>query len=298
MLLHLQLNQTKMKQQNLHRLFFLACCIGTLPVSAQTSSGKLSLNKGLKLQVDNSVKLVSTMELMGQSMEITSDAVMLKQVEVKEKKDTSYIISSIITKITTNGNAMGQSFSFDSEKKEDYDTEIGKAMKGQVNVPQEIELNHQGMVTTVKKDTASTDSDNPMMDMMKSMGGGAYDENSGADAFQVLPAGKKNGDTWMDSVITEGIKTYRTYTIKEINGNDATVTLSGTQQTSKKVENQGMEVNVTMEAKLSGEAVVDMSTGIVKQKTFIMEGSGSADAMGQAIPMTTKVTTVTTVKSL
>ena len=59
-----------------------------------------------------------------------------------------------------------------------------------------------------------------------------------------------------------------------------------------------MEVNVTMDAKLSGEAVVDITTGIIKQKTFTMEGTGNADAMGQAIPMTTKVTTVTTVKNL
>ncbi len=289
-----------MKQKKLHRLFFLSCClIAATSASAQTSTGKLSLTKGQKLQVDNTVKSVTNMELMGQSMEITSDVAMNKQIEVKDKKDTSYIISSIITKMTTTGNAMGQSFSFDSDKKEDYDTEIGKAMKGQINVAKEIELNHKGTATNVKKDTAAgAEAGNPMMDMMKSMGGGKDDASGAAEAFQVLPDGKKSGDTWSDSTIIEGIKTYRTYVIKEIKGNDATVTLTGNQHTNKTVENQGMEVNVTMESKLSGEAVVDITTGIVKQKTFIMEGTGSADAMGQAIPMTTKVTTVTTVKNL
>lgn len=287
-----------MKQKNLRGFLLLACCTVMVSISAQTTSGKLSLIKGQKLQVDNKVKTVTNMELMGQSMEITSDAVMLKQIEVKDQKDTSYIVISTITKMTTTGNAMGQSYSFDSDKKEDYDTEIGKVLKGQLNVAKEVELNRQGKATNIKKDTtASAEAGNPMMEMMKSMGGGKEDD-AAADAFQVLPNGKKSGDTWVDSTIADGVKTYRTYTIKEMKGNEATVTLTGTQQTNKTVENQGMEVNVTMESKLSGEAVVDITTGIVKQKTYSMDGTGSADAMGQAIPMTTKVTTVTSVKSL
>ena len=58
-----------------------------------------------------------------------------------------------------------------------------------------------------------------------------------------------------------------------------------------------MEVNVSMDAKLSGESVVDISTGIVKQKTLNMDGTGTAEMMGQSIPMTTKVTSTTTVKN-
>ena len=289
-----------MKQKNLQRLFILAACIGSFSANAQTSSGKLSLTKGQKLQIDNTAKTVTSMEMMGQSMEITSDIVMLKQVEVKDKKDTSYTIVSTITKMTTNGSAMGQTFAYDSDKKEDSASEIARALKGQVNVPQEIEVNYKGNVSGTKKDVAKdADGGNPMMEMMKSMNGSGPDGNNpAADAFQVLPSGKKAGDTWNDSTIAEGIKTYRTYTMKALQGNEATVTLTGKQQTNKTVENQGMEVNVTMEAKLSGEAVVDIATGIVKQKTLTVEGTGNADAMGQSIPMTTKVTTVTTVKSL
>jgi hypothetical protein len=289
-----------MKQKKLHWLFTFTLFILAVNINAQTSAGKLSLKKGQKFQIDNSIKTNTSMELMGQQMEITSDMTMLRQLEVKEKMQKSYKIASILTKMTTAGSAMGQQFTYDSDKKEDNESEIGKELKGQVNVLKEAEINDQGKAINVKVDTssASLTDGNPMAAMMKSLGGSQDDGTGTSEAFQVLPAGKKPGDTWTDSTIADGIKTYRTYNVKEVKGNDATVTLTGTQQTDKKMENQGVEVTVMLTSKLSGEAVVDLATGIIKQKTMTVEGSGSADAMGQAIPMTTKVTTVTTVTKL
>ena len=69
-------------------------------------------------------------------------------------------------------------------------------------------------------------------------------------------------------------------------------------QTNKPVEAQGMEMNISMETKISGEATIEVSTGIVKQNTFTMEGTGNMEMMGQSVPMTLKVTGVTAIKSL
>ncbi|CAN5409593.1 hypothetical protein BH11BAC3_BH11BAC3_09740 [soil metagenome] len=262
---------------------------------AQKTSGKLLLTKGQKFQIDNNISSVINQEMMGQSIEITIDANMVHQVEVKDKKDKSYIVASTLTKLTTNGSAMGQSMSFDSEKKEDLESATGQAMKDQLNIEKEVELNENADVINGAKieDKAATGG---MMDMVNNVTGAGSDESNGAKAaFEVMPMGKKTGDTWSDSTITDEIKTYRTYTLKSINGNDATVALTGTQITKKKVEQQGMEVNVTMEGKLTGEGIVDMSTGIVKERTLVMDGTGSAEVMGQSIPVTTKVTTKTTV---
>ena len=137
------------------------------------------------------------------------------------------------------------------------------------------------------------------MDVVSNITGGANDESNGANAaFNVFPAGKKLGDSWSDSSITAEMKTYRNYTIKSVSGNNATVQLTGTQITKKKVEQQGMEINISMDGKLSGEGIVDMSTGVLKEKTTVMDATGSAEIMGQSIPVTTKVTTVTTVKTI
>ncbi len=266
---------------------------------AQTSTGKLSLVKGQKLQIDNNIKSVINQEMMGQSIEIILDANLIHQVEVKDKKDKSYMVSSTLTKLTTNGNAMGQSMSFDSDKKEDQESETGKAMKDQLNVVKDVELNETAQVINAVKSDKKASSGGQLMDMVASVTGGNADESNGANAaFEVMPAGKKVGDSWSDSTITNEIKTYRNYTIKEIKGHDATLLLTGTQITKKKVEQQGMEINVTMEGKLSGEGIVDMVTGIVKEKTMVMDGTGSAEVMGQSIPVTTKTTTKTTVKSI
>lgn len=277
----------------------VAAVTATITSKAQITNTKLNLSKGQKLQVDNTIKSVSNMELMGQSMEMTSDATMVNQVEVIDKKAAAYTLTSTITKIVSSGNAMGQAYSFDSDKKEDLETEIGKLMKGQLNVKHQSEYSNTGQVISVNKDsvTLETANANPMMDMMKNLTGAGDQGGSAGEIFQVFPTGKKAGDSWSDSTIIDGSKTYKTYTVKEIKGKEALLTLTGTQSTNKKVEQQGMEVNVSMESKLSGEATIDLTTGIVKQKTIVMDGTGSADAMGQAIPITTKITSTTTVKS-
>ena len=268
--------------------------------SAQTASGRLMLAKGQKIQIDNNIKSVINQEMMGQSMEITIDANMVHKLEVKDKKTSSYLLSSTLTKLTTNGSAMGQEMKFDSDKKEDLESETGKALKDQLNVTREVELNDNAkVINAVKKEPKAPSTTPQLMDMVNNVTGGDADESNGANAaFEVVPAGKKAGDTWSDSTITSDIKTYRNYTLKEVNGNNGTVVLTGKQTTKKKMEQQGMEINVSMEAKLSGEGIVDMTTGLLKQRTMVMDGTGSAEVMGQSIPVTTKVTTTTTVKTI
>lgn len=274
-------------------------CLFTTTGIAQTS-GKLTLAKGQKIQIDNNIKSVINQEMMGQSIEITVDASLVHQVEVKEKKAASYLLSSTLTRLTTNGSAMGQEMKFDSDKKEDLESETGKAIKDQLNVSKDLELSVSAKVINgVKKDAAAPASGGQLMDMLNNVTGGNSDESNGANAaFDVLPAGKKAGDTWSDSTITDEIKTYRNYTLKEVKGNDATVLLTGKQITKKKVEQQGMEINVSMDGNLTGEGIVDISTGLLKQRTVVMDATGSAEVMGQSIPVTTKVTTTTTVKTI
>ena len=289
-----------MKFTKTFSLLLPAVCLFTISGVAQTATGKLLLNKGQKIQIDNSIKSVINQEMMGQKMEIVIDANLVHKLEVKDKKDKSYLLSSTLTKLSTNGTAMGQEMKFDSDKKEDLETETGKALKDQLNVSKDVELDEKATVIKGVKNIEKTPAaGGQLMDMVNNVTGGAGDDSNGANAaFDVIPAGKKTGDNWSDSTITDDIKTYRNYTIKEIKGNIATVVLTGTQTTKKKVEQQGMEINVSMEAKLSGEGLVDMSTGLLQQRTTVMDGTGSAEVMGQSIPVTTKVTTVTTVKTI
>lgn len=283
-----------------YALLFAATCFITMQGFAQTATGKLSLIKGQKIQIDNNIKSVIKQEMMGQSMEITIDANMIHQVEVKDKKSTNnFLVSSTLTKLTTNGSAMGQEMKFDSDNKTDLESETGKAIKEQLNVSMDVEMDDKGKVVNGVKKDANAAGGGQLMEMVNNVTGAGADDSNGANAaFDVVPAGKKVGDSWSDSTITSEMKTYRNYTFKEARGNLATIVLTGKQITKKTVEQQGMEINVTMDGNLSGEGVVDMNTGILKQKTMILDGIGSAEVMGQSIPVTTKITTTTTVKPI
>jgi hypothetical protein len=58
----------------------------------------------------------------------------------------------------------------------------------------------------------------------------------------------------------------------------------------------GTEVTVNMESKISGEAIVNTATGVIREKKTSMEGTGSTEIMGQSMPISNKVTITTTVK--
>jgi hypothetical protein len=224
---------------------------------------------------------------------------MVHQLEVINKMSNSYLIASTLTKFTTNGSAMGQEMKFDSDKKEDMESETGKLMKDQLNVTKEIEISEMAKVIKSTTKSAPSASGGQLMDMINNMTGGYADESNGSgSAFEIIPFGKKIGDFWSDSTIMGDIKTYNSYTLKSITNNIATLELKGKQLINKKMEQQGMEINIKMEAKISGEGIVDMNTGLLQQKTTLIDGNGSAEVMGQSIPMSSKVTTVTTIKKV
>ena len=211
----------------------------------------------------------------------------------------SYLVASTLTKLSTNGSAMGQEMAFDSDKKEDLESETGKLMKDQLNVTKEVEMNEKAQVINVGKNSAPSSAGNQLMDMVNNMTGGFVDESNGAgSAFEIIPTGKKLGDSWSDSTISGDAKMYNYYTLKSINGNNATIQLTGKQLISKKMNQQGMEINVKMESILSGEGIVEMTTGLLQQRKTVLDGTGTAELMGQSIPMTSKITTTTSVKKI
>ncbi|MEO6546714.1 MAG: DUF6263 family protein [Ferruginibacter sp.] len=280
-------------------LYAATVCFPTITLVAQASPGKLVLSKGQKIQVDNNIQSVINQEMMGQTMEIKSDASMVHQLEVKDKKSNTYVIASTLTRLTTKGSAMGQEMNFDSDKKEDLETETGKALQGNLNVTKESEFNDKAKIAKgVSKDTTA-EAGGQMSEMIKRFAGAAGDDSNGAiTAFEVIPAGKKVGDSWSDSIITNEVKTYKTYTFKELNGPNATLSISGKQLTHMKMEQQGMEINVNIEGNIAEEGIVDLKTGLVKQRTSTLDGKGTTEVMGQTIPSTIKVTTTTLVKTI
>ncbi len=271
-------------------------------VSFAQSNGKLNLSPGQKYLVENKITTSSSSEMMGQTMESKADVSSNYKIEVKDIKGDNINFVNTITGMKMSVTAMGQDMNFDSDKKEDMDGEIGKNFKDVINQPKDVVMDKLGNVIIAEKaDTASetNSSANPTEMMMKQLGGNPAEQGYGAKmAFEVIPKGTKVGSNWSDSSSENGIKKVTNYTLKEINGHEYTISLTGTIDTEIKTEMQGMEIETKTKGKFTGEEIVDGKTGVIKQNITNTDASGTVNVMSQEIPTSTKVTSVTTVKPL
>lgn len=275
-------------------LLFTAATLMTAFSFAQ-STGKLTLVKGQKLTVENKLNTVINQEFMGNAMEITADVTSNSAIEVKGQNDKNYNISNTLTRLNLSSSIMGQEMKYDSDKKEDRDGEMGKDLNSMVNTPMDVEVGENGKVVS-SPDAKKDKNDDPGKSAISAMLGGAGDAKGFVElAFMVIPTGMKAGSTWTDSTVNEEGKKITTYTIREVKGNDAVLDIKGTIQNSTRQEMMGNEVITTTSGTVTGESIVDMSTGIVKNHTVTVEATGSTEAMGQQIPLTTKVTSRTTI---
>lgn len=267
----------------------------SLSISSIAQKTKLSLAEGQKFETQNTVKTTSSMEMMGQQMDINANVTSSRVFEIKAKKENNFGAALTITKIAMTADVMGQALSYDSEKPEDKDSDIGKGFKGKLNTPVEMDINEEGKISNLKKDEkneAASGAD----EMLKSFGAAADESAIADDMFVLLPQNCKAGDTWSDSLIADGIKTYRDYSVKAIQGNEVSITISGKQNIEKKMNNNGMDMTLIMENKITGDAVVNSATNVAKQKNMVFEGTGNMEVMGQQVPMTTKVETISSTK--
>ena len=116
---------------------------------AQTPATKVILNKGQKIVVQTTVSIETNM---APGMDATSNSTSENILVVKEATEKNYTVSSSLTKLKLNMEMMGRSNSYDSEKKEDQDTEIGKGLGEKLNKTSDIIIdNNTGNAIVTKK---------------------------------------------------------------------------------------------------------------------------------------------------
>lgn len=267
---------------------------------AQTS-GNINLTKGQKFSVDNKITAVTTQTLMGQSMESNAEISTKYSIEVKDIKDNNYNLTNTFTKMKAKVSAMGNDMNFDSDKKEDMAGEYASSFKDIINNPKPVVIDRSGkVVNTNKTETKTADAQPDIMKMMLDQLLGDPEETGyGSDiAFVSTPSKIVTGYNWTDSSNKEGIQKSTTYTVKEIKGTEAVITISGILNTDVKSQMQGMNILNKSKGNLNGEEIVDITTGVIKQKTTTLESQGTISIESQKleIPMTTKVVFASSVK--
>lgn len=270
-------------------LIAASICFSTTSLLAQKNAS-LNLPASKTYQVVNTLETNSSTDVQGQSMESTANVSSTYNIQVKAKTGRNYNLSSTLSHINMNMSMMGQDIKFDSENKDDMNGEFGSALKDYINEPKDIQMDNSGMVTTDSKDTS-------LGEIAKRL---HLDENGFGTqlAFLALPAKAKVGDSWTENRNSDGRSTITNYTIKDISGNIATISFTSTDSVSTTMKQNGMEIGVKTTGKATGEKKVDIKTGVIQSSTTKGDASGTVSAMGQDFPMSTKVTSITTVKEM
>jgi hypothetical protein len=266
------------------------------------NAGNINLTKGQKFSVDNKIIAVTTQTLMGQSMESNAELTTKYSIEVKDIKDNNYNLSNTFTKMKAKMSAMGNDVNFDSDKKEDMAGEYAASFKDIINQPKEVVIDKSGKILNSKKEEPKPVNAQPdiMKMMIEQLLGDPEETGYGVNlAFVSTPSKISTGYNWTDSSNKEGIQRSTTYTVKEIKGTDAVITITGILNTDAKSQMQGMDIVNKSKGNLKGEEILDITTGVIKERTTTLESAGtiSIESQGFEIPMTTKVTFVSSVKS-
>lgn len=251
----------------------------------------LSVKSGQKYKVENTTKMNTSAEAMGQTMETIMNSNNTTVYEIKNVSAAALELSATITTIVVNGSTMGQEMSFDSEKK-DNSGPMADVLTPMFNKSKSYTMDNKG--TIVKQDeTEEAEGQAAMM--------GISNVNyTNTDLFLPALVGKslKPGDSFDDtgSLKKEKYSTRDsgTYKVTSIENGIASIVYTGIQTIVAIGEQMGMEVTTNSNNIVKSEYQVDVNTGIVLSKATVIESSVSVDIAGMTIPATGK--TIVTVK--
>jgi hypothetical protein len=260
------------------KIILLSLCFATLFAKAQS----LKLENGKIITITTNVVSTAESPMGGES---TNTITTINSIKVTSIEDKAYKATNTITRMVMDGEMMGQSMKFDSDKKEDMDGQIGQMLGASVNKTSAITIDKaDGKVTESAEDEKKGG-------MMGAVGGESYSADA---AFFILSTDKKVGDKWAVNSEIEGIKSVKNYELQSLKDNIATLITSSTSKGTTTKEANGMSIEMTIDTKSTGKMLVDTSTGLVKQINSDDETTGSMEAMGQTIPLNKKSKTTVT----
>ncbi len=282
------------------QIFLLAAVALSVTGFSQKTSGKLTFNKGQKLEMVTKVNSLVSMDMMGQSMETKVEATITRHFDVEDVANGLATIEHKMKRMQMNMDVpMSGPQSFDSENEKDMKGDAGKAMEKALKNKYTMTVDANGKITSVK-----ADDDNPNKaeasesDMMAGAIGGLAEgmdlpKAGDMSEFKILPgAGVSKGESWTDT--TGGNKAV--YTVTDITGSDILIEFTENGTTERTQEANGMELKISSKDNTTGKIILDKATGLLKEKTATTKSEGIMEMMGQSVPMNTTSTKTVTVK--
>jgi hypothetical protein len=282
------------------KLFLILAMAAGLSGLAQNTA-KLTFPKGQKLEMTALTKAVISQDVMGQTMDMNVNSTIVRSFDIEDVVNGTAKIEHKIKKLQFAFDAMGQAQSFDSDKPEDMQSEIGKSLEKSIKNKYSMSVDPTGTIVSIKADDDNPNpaqkSDDVMTNMMGQFAEGLEVPKTG-DVISLKVASQGNftkGKTWTDSLAGEE-KGIVTYNVKDLTGSEILIDYVSEGTTKKKQEvAAGMQVDVNIKNKTTGTITLDKKSGLLKQRTVDSEGTGTMEVMGQSIPMKSKITGTITV---
>ena len=282
------------------KFFSLLSLFIAVNIYAQNGSA-LIFPKGQKLEMIAQTKAVISQQVMGQSMDMNVNSSIVRSFDIEDVTNGTARIEHKIKKLQFDFDLMGQSQKFDSDKPEDMKSEIGKSLEKSIKNKYSMSVDPSGKIVSVKADDDNPNKEDDAQDMMANVmsqftEGLQVPKSGDIISLKVVnTADLAKGKTWSDSLSGEESGTVK-YTVADVSGNEVMINYVSEGTTKRKQDvGGGMEMDVNIKNKTTGIITLDKKTGLLKKRTVDSEGSGTMQAMGQSIPMTSKITGVITV---
>ena len=268
----------------------------------QKVTGKLKFEQGQTLEVSMKVKTTISQQAMGQAIDFNVDAAGDHSFKVTNTTEDNSTLNHKVQHITFAFDGMGQKRTFDSNIEKDMNGQFGKPIKDMLDKKYDIIIDPAGNVMMAMPEKVVLSEMDSRMAIITTMLKDVLDlvqppQKGKPSFFKVLPEGEGGkGDAWTTSYQASGGKVETGYTISDINDSTIVVDFAEKSVTVSKAEMMGSETTTTMNNKSTGKIILDRVTGIMREKTINTEANGNTEASFGTLPVTSKTTTVITVK--
>ena len=287
-----------MKKISVSLFSFLAI----IPITfSQKVTGKLKFEQGQTLEVSMKVKSTISQQFGGQAIDFKVDAAGKHSYKVTNNTEDNSTLNHQVQRIAFTFDGMGQKMGFDPDKEKDLNGPFGKTVKDMLEKKYDIIIDPAGKVMMAMPEKVVLSEMDSRMAIITSMLKDVLDlvqppQKGSPSFFKVLPDGEGGkGDSWTTSYQTSSGKVKADYTISDINDSTIVVDFDENSVTITKAEMMGSETTTTMNNKSTGKIILDLVTGIMREKTINTTANGNTEASFGTLPVTSKTTTVITV---
>ncbi len=289
------------------RRFLLVLFSGLFIISSsycQPVSGKIKLDQGQILDITLQVKTSVIQQAGDQSIDFNVDATGNHSYRVTNSTEDNSTLHHRLDRVRFSFEGMGPKRSFDSNEEKDMNGPFGKPMKEMLEKSYDMIIDNAGnTMMTLPEKIQFAETENQMA-ILSSLLKDVIDlvqppKKGNGSFFKVLPdsvTGK--GSTWTETTENENGKFNAAYALSDITDTTIIVDFAASSVTVTKATMMGTETTTTMNNKSTGKIILDKITGIIREKTMNTESAGTTESAFGNLPVTSKTTTIITVKSL